>query len=112
MSPTSNQIGPNDPSKNSGEGGIEEHQSDKNDNSQRQPLRDEEEDAGQNNVSVRYKNLAQSLKKIPQILKPPEEKQQKPGIYTIEDLKDLKYLLLSEVAIPLNTNILRIALNF
>ena len=35
MSPTSNQIGPNDPSKNSGEGGIEEHQSDKNDNSQR-----------------------------------------------------------------------------
>ena len=34
------------------------------------------------------------------------------GIQTIEDIKDLKYLLEREIAIPVNTNIMKIALNF
>jgi hypothetical protein len=36
----------------------------------------------------------------------------KVGVHTIEDLKELKFLLNSDVGIPFNTNILRIALNF
>jgi len=36
----------------------------------------------------------------------------KVGITSIDDLKELKYLLQSDVGIGFNTNILRIALNF
>lgn len=112
QSPVSNQMGPKDPQKNVFSSSPHEHghdviESEKNEGSQRDPLNEEEKV-----VSSKFQHLAQSLKKKPQILKPVEEKQQKPGIYSLDDLKDLKYLLSTEVAIPLNTNIMRIALNF
>lgn len=83
---------------------------------------DEEEDSGDdeqsdhNNSKMpnRYGHLANTLKKKKE--KPKEETvKDRDGIWTIDDLKDLKYLMQDKkygVGIPLNTNILRIALNF
>ena len=68
----------------------------------------------QKKISQRYSHLANTLKKKAD--KPKEEvSKERDGIHTIDDLKDIKYLLQDSkygVGVPFNTNILRIALNF
>ncbi|CDW71841.1 UNKNOWN [Stylonychia lemnae] len=63
-------------------------------------------------VSQRYSHLANTLKKKKESKPAEVTNNNQTGIYTIDDLIDLKFLLQSEVAIPVNTNIMRIALNF
>lgn len=74
---------------------------------------EEKEDGESFEVSQRYSHLANTLRRKWEE-KPVEtgKRSSDSGIQTIEDIKDLKYLLESELAIPVNTNIMKIALNF
>ena len=63
----------------------------------------------------RYSNLANILKKKQDKSKSEQVALEQEGISTIDDLKDLKFILSDKkygIGVPFNTNVMRIALNF